>query len=201
MSKLENFISKISNLGSNDLKTYLDTNNIYIALITLVSISMYNSNLKSLSGLLSHPISLLIIIGYIIQSFKENNIGMAIALTFLLIISIYSKQENDLKNKLPIVDTEHFENKEENFISNDDSDDEKSNDSDDGRKEVEVNNDDIKEDATDDSDDSEDIQENYVGKKQSVNLNDTFKNLHDAIHELENFINKSDENKHEHHNH
>ena len=42
-------------------------------------------------------------------------------------------------------------------------------------------------------DEEDDESEGFVGKKYNPsNLNDTFKNLHDAIHQLENFISSSE---------
>ena len=43
------------------------------------------------------------------------------------------------------------------------------------------------------ADEEDDESEGFVGKKYNPsNLNDTFKNLHDAIHQLENFISSSE---------
>ncbi|MDA7573939.1 hypothetical protein N8751_01530, partial [bacterium] len=48
-------------------------------------------------------------------------------------------------------------------------------------------------DKKEEDEEEEDENEGFSGKKYNPsNLNDTFKNLHDAIHQLENFIDTSE---------
>ena len=77
---------------------------------------------------------------------------------------------------VPKINREHFKNKDKD-------DDEEEDDEDEEEEEEEEDYD----------NEDEETEERFVGKNYSKsNLNDTFKNLHDAIHQLENFISTSD---------
>ena len=59
--------------------------------------------------------------------FKEGNIPLAIVLGLLLVVSVITKKENDIKNIMPILNREHFTDKkdeQEDFGDDDEEEEE-----------------------------------------------------------------------------
>jgi hypothetical protein len=167
---LDSILENINNLKGGE---YLNQDNILIGIIFLVCVYIFTKAPGPLVDFLAHPFSMTILLGGSLYLFKEGNIPMSIILGLLLVISIVTKKENDIKNIMPIMNREHFTDKkeeEEEFDSDDDYDEDE-----------------------EEEEDEEDENEGFSGKKYNPNnLNDTFKNLHDAIHQLENFIDTSE---------
>lgn len=180
---LNKIIERISNNLPNELNFLFEKNNTNTLVIIILSIFIYTQKNIALASLFSHPFSLIILIFYLINSFKSENFGLAVSLIFLIIVSIYNKRELDNQFVKPIINHEHFETKPQIKLK----DTETQSDEQDSKMEVQS-----EDNNSDDTEESQ-IEENYVGKDKSKNLNDTFKNLHNAIHELENFINKPNE--------
>lgn len=175
------FIDQIKNtlfkILPDNYHSMINNNNILTTIIILIALSIYNKNLNVLSSLLAHPFILLILILVTIHYFKENKFGLASSIIFLIIISIFVNLDNKEISK-PIINTEHFSNSKKIDIKSDDE---------------------IKSVSSDDTIDSQksnastdsSVSEQLITKNKNQNLNDTFKNLHDAIHQLENFMDKS----------
>jgi len=167
----ESILENINNLKGGE---YLNQDNILIGIIFLVCVYIFTKAPGPLVDFLAHPFSMTILLGGSLYLFKEGNIPVSIILGLLLVVSIVTKKENDIKNIMPIMNREHFTDKKE-------EDEEEEFDSDD----------DYDEDEEDEEEEAE--NEGFSGKKYNPsNLNDTFKNLHDAIHQLENFIDTSE---------
>ena len=166
-------MDKINNLKGGN---YLNEDNILISVIFLVCVYIFTKAPGPLVDFLAHPFSMTSLLIGALYMFKEGNIPMAIVLGLLLVVSIITKKENDIKNILPILNREHFTDKKEEFHDDDD-----------------VEDDEDEEEEDDSDEDEEEETEGFEGKKYNPsNLNDTFKNLHDAIHQLENFISTSE---------
>lgn len=186
---LQEFIQKNMVL----LKPYTDMlsyQNIIIILLILYTsvVSMYTP--RSIITLINQPLIKIIILGLILYVAKDDIIlAIFIMIAFIVTISLDNSITVSKANLKPIIDyeTEGFVDYEE-----DDEGDEKSNDMNQNKvlKNIQKSNTNIveqKEEFEDDDDDEddEDDTEPFVSNK---NLNDTFKNLHEAIHKLENFI-------------
>ena len=182
---LSNKLSKID---------FFNKNNIYIFII-MISIIVYNNYIPILGQLLSNSISLLIIVLLIIYNFKKNRQSTASSLIFLLIVSIFNKSnkvkyiqdESDLEKT--IIDKSNIEQfKNTDNYDNKNLDDTESN-TDNTVSDIDKNSDDQSINTDTNSDKSSESVEDNPGVEKKINLNDTFKNLHDAIHQLENFVN------------
>lgn len=154
--------------------------NIVIVLIFIICVYIFTKSPMHLTGFLAHPFSLTGLVVASAYYFKENNIPMAGIIALLVVVTVVTKKESDIKNIMPIINREHFsDGKDED--DKEESEDEEESDKEEGYEDEE------------ESEDEEDDQEAFVGGKyNSKNLNDTFKNLHDAIHQLENFISTSE---------
>ena len=167
--------TQINNMTGGNLNIQLDQNNLIVGLVFAISIYIFAKSPQHLVGFLAHPFSLTALLLGSLYYFKENNIPLAVVLGLLMITAIVTKKENDIQNIMPILNREHF--------TDGNDDDEESEEEEDEEEEEE------EEEFSDDDDESE----AFVGKKySSKNMNDTFKNLHDAIHQLENFISSSE---------
>ena len=83
---------------------------------------------------------------------------------------------------MPIINREHFSDGKDEDDNQESEDDEEESDEE-GYEDEKI---------SEDEEDDEDKEAFVGGKYSSKNLNDTFKNLHDAIHQLENFISTSE---------
>ena len=166
-------MDKLNNIQSGG---YLNEDNILISVVFLVCVYIFTKAPGPLVDFLAHPFSMTGLLVGSLYLFKEGNIPLAIVLGLLLVVSVITKKENDIKNIMPILNREHFTDKkdeQEDFGDDDEEEEEEEFDSDD--------------------EDEDEESEGFVGKKYNPsNLNDTFKNLHDAIHQLENFISSSE---------
>jgi len=177
LESARSFISNTQNMvGGN-----IDQDKIIIAVIVLISIYIFTKTPVHLVGFLAHPFTMTGLVLASVYYFKENNIPMSGALALLLVITIVTKKESDIQNIMPILNREHFTSSNED--SNEEEDEEEEDETDDEESD----------DEEEETEDKESFDEPFVGKKySSKNLNDTFKNLHDAIHQLENFISTSE---------
>ena len=154
----------------------LNSNNTSMVFLIAIIIFMIAKSPEHLTNLLAHPFSITALILSSLYCFYDGQIPISVLIVILVIISIVTKKDLEIKNMVPIINREHFKNKDKEEDDEDDEEDE-----------------DEEEEFSDDEDDDEETEERFVGKNYSKsNLNDTFKNLHDAIHQLENFISTSD---------
>ena len=165
-------MNKLDNIQSGG---YLTEDNILISVIFIICVYIFTKAPSPLVDFLAHPFSMTALLVGALYLFKEGNIPLAVIIGLLLVVSVITKKENDIKNIMPILNREHFTDKKE-------------------KQEDFGEDDEEEEDEEDfDSDEEDDEGEGFVGKKYNPsNLNDTFKNLHDAIHQLENFISSSE---------
>ena len=173
---LKNQILDIINKNMNG--GVLNSSNTSMVFLIAIIIFMIAKSPEHLTNLLAHPFSITALILSSLYCFYDGQIPISVLIVILVIISIVTKKDLEIKNMVPIINREHFKNKDKE--DNDEDEDEDEN-------EEEFSDDD------DDDEDDEETEERFVGKNYSKsNLNDTFKNLHDAIHQLENFISTSD---------
>ena len=166
-------MDKLGNIQSGG---YLTEDNILISVIFIICVYIFTKAPGPLVDFLAHPFSMTALLIVALYLFKEGNIPLAVILGLLLVVSVITKKENDIKNIMPILNREHFTDKKEEQEDFGEDDEEEEEDEEDF-----------------DSDEEDDESEGFVGKKYNPsNLNDTFKNLHDAIHQLENFISSSE---------
>ena len=171
-------ISNVQNMAGGNLSQ----NNIIIALIFLICVYIFTKSPMHLTGFLAHPFSLTALVVASAYYFKENNIPMAGIIALLVVVTVVTKKESDIQNIMPIINREHFSDGK-------DEDDNQESEEDEEESDEEGYED---EEDSEDEEDDEDKEAFVGGKYSSKNLNDTFKNLHDAIHQLENFISTSE---------
>lgn len=176
LESAQTIISDVHNMVGGDLSQ----NNIIIALIFLICVYIFTKSPMHLTGFLAHPFSLTALVVASAYYFKENNIPMAGIIALLVVVTVVTKKESDIQNIIPIINREHFSDGKDEL---DKEDSEEESDEEEGYDD---------EEGSEDEEDDDD-KEAFVGEKySSKNLNDTFKNLHDAIHQLENFISTSE---------
>lgn len=146
-----------------------------------------------LINFIKKPLIMFSSLAYILYIFNENpTISIALAIAFIITVST----DTDITTSTPIP---IIHGKREHFKSNEDDSDESenesidSNESDDESENSEEENDehDYEEEYEEDDEEEElEDEEEFNGSNivSKNNINDTFKNLHDAIHKLENFI-------------
>ena len=209
MEKLSNLFN-ISYLKDNlpNINKYINNDNIAIVgLIIYISIiSIYTP--RHIVSLINQPVSKLIILGMILY-IGNYNLAIGLLMSIALLVTI------NLDNSLQIVESR---NTKEGFVVNEDDDDEDDEDSDseeeDSDGEEYDDNEEEDSDSEEEDSDGEEIEgeddfEEYeddmdgfydegfdVNKlKPSKNLDDSFKKLHTAIHDLESFISNDEKNK------
>ena len=205
-------------LKKNKKSIKIIKNNYQSLFILIISIYVYNYKPEALLGLLSHSFSLLVMCGLIFYSIYKENVYMAISQVLLLIVVILCKQTTETRKIFKNIENREFfedgdaepEEEEDDDDGDDDDDDEEEGEGEDGDEEDEEGDsdgeedeeedseddkeeDDEEEDSDDEEDDSDsedDSHEGFLGNRgiKTTNLNDTFKNLHDAIHNLEAFV-------------
>lgn len=169
----------------------LATNDNLIALTCFATaMFIYNKNPKALVGLLVHPFSQVILLGTTAYLMSNKKYTIAVGVVFIFMTTILVNKENDIVNLLPIENREFFKDKnstKEEFEEKEDgdNDEEEEEEDEDFEDDDSSNEEDFEDEDSDDSDDDEDDTEEFTPDK---NLNDTFKNLHDAIHQLETFV-------------
>lgn len=178
MDLLNNLSKNILTLVPKNNRKHINQDNIIAVLLLITSLYIYNKKPTALIGLLVHPFSQVILVGMVLYCLNNKQSSLAVGIAFIFIVTILINNENKVENILPIEKREHFKDKKE-----EDSDDDEEEDSDD-----EDNEEEFEDDDSDDESDDEEEKEKFSGKPKK-NLNDTFKNLHDAIHQLETFIN------------
>ena len=174
MDNLNNMFDSIISLIPKKDRKLVNKDNLLTALFFIVAIYIYQKKPKALVGFLVHPFSQVILLGISVYYLSNKKYNIAIGVSFIFITSILINKETEVNNigSIPIETREFF------------SDKENSDDNSDNEEEFEDDEDD-EEEFEDDEDDDE--EENFTVAKKK-NLNDTFKNLHDAIHQLETFI-------------
>ncbi len=187
----DKFMAYIPYDYSEKLTQYTSGDNLYIILLIIYSafVSMYSP--RSITNLINQPVARILILGLILYVATYNLIlAMFIAIAFIITVSIDSSISINKANSKPIYD---FDN--EGFVGNDEDSNKKSKStkSDDETDDEDNEKDENEEFETDshnhDEDDKENDDEDFEGQMaKNSNLNDAFKNLHNAIHKLENFV-------------
>ena len=168
-------LDNIKNIEQNDMISII---------ILLFSLYLYTNQPITIVKLISHPIFIMLLIYFVYFEFQEKNYNLSVSLSILIIISLILKKQADVKELvITYLSNKSKNNKIIEKFSDENSEDLESieNNSDD-----DVNSNDIVS-KTVDSDSELPFMVNY----NTDNLNDTFKNLHDAIHQLEKFMSKS----------
>ena len=178
MDSLNNVFDNIISLVPKKNRKLINNENLTTALYFIVAIYIYQKKPKALVGFLVHPFSQVILLGISVYYLSNKKYNTAIGISFIFITSILINKETEVENieNRPIENREYFSDKKN-------TDNEEFEDGDDDDEEFEDDEDDDEEFEDDEDDDEEEFT---VEKKK--NLNDTFKNLHDAIHQLETFI-------------
>ena len=189
MEKLSNLFN-ISYLKDNlpNINKYINNDNIAIVgLIIYISIiSIYTP--RHIVSLINQPVSKLIILGMILY-IGNYNLAIGLLMSIALLVTI------NLDNSLQIVESR---NTKEGFVVNEDDDDEDDEDSDSEEEDSdgeEIEGEDDFEEYEDDMDGFYDEGFDVNKLKPSKNLDDSFKKLHTAIHDLESFISNDEKNK------
>lgn len=164
----------------------LTTENITIVFLIIYTslVSMYTP--RSIINLINQPVSKILILGLILYVANGNiTLAIFIAIAFIVTISIDNSIEVIKVNSRPILDYD-----QEGFVGNekDDELDELDEDFEDDNGKPDHNESENFDGG--DHEYSQDKSDDDYEMKLSKNpkLNDTFKNLHDAIHKLESFI-------------
>ena len=178
MDSLNKILENVKSLVPKTHKKLVNEDNLITFVFFLTAIYIYQKKPEALVGFLVHPFSQVILLGTSFYFLNNKKYNIAIGLSFIFVTSILINKENIVDNleKKPIENREFFEDKTEN--KDDDEDEE---------EEFEDDEDEEEEFEDDDDDDEEEEEEQFTSGKKK-NLNDTFKNLHDAIHQLETFI-------------
>uniref|UniRef100_A0A6C0JEP5 Uncharacterized protein n=1 Tax=viral metagenome TaxID=1070528 RepID=A0A6C0JEP5_9ZZZZ len=178
-------------------------NQMYIGAIVLyiVYFSIYKPTF--ITNLVQNTVVQLSILVGLYFLYKENTLLSIFA--FIAFIFTLSTSKNEESTSLPIIQSrEGFTDKEDDDEEkedehgdhthdddeDDDDDDSVDGDGDDDDEDDSDEDDDDSDEDDDDSDDEEEFSTDNLLNKNSIN--DTFKNLHSAIHKLENFININD---------
>ena len=104
------FNSILENINNLEGGEYLNQDNMVIGLVFLICVYIFTKAPAPLVDFLTHPFSMTILLGGSLYLFKEGNIPMSIILGLLLVVSIVTKKENDIKDILPIINREQFFN-------------------------------------------------------------------------------------------
>jgi hypothetical protein len=163
--------------------------NIIIILLILYTsvVSMYTP--RSIITLINQPLIKIIILGLILYVAKDDIIlAIFIMIAFIVTISLDNSITVSKANLKPIIDYEA-----EGFVDYEEGDEPSTDiDVNNGLKKMLKSNrsidENIKEEFEEDEEDDEDEEDETEPFVSNKNLNDTFKNLHEAIHKLENFI-------------
>tara|TARA_B100000925_G_scaffold264646_1_gene223300 strand:+ start:703 stop:1326 length:624 start_codon:yes stop_codon:yes gene_type:complete len=171
-----------------------------ISYIVLFSIYKPNQIIEFVKSPLIQ-IMILVSIFYIYKYDPIISIGVIVA----FILTISTPLDTKDVNYIPIIKTtEGFQNntKGKKKIENDDEDDDEDEDDDDSSDEDDSSEEEDssdeeesdREDSDNEDEDDDDVTEGFSSKNiiSRNSINDTFKNLHNAIHKLENFINVKD---------
>ncbi len=195
----DKFMAYIPYDYTEKLTEYTSGDNLYIILLIIYSafVSMYSP--RSIINLINQPVARILILGLILYVATYNIIlAIFIAIAFIITVSIDSSISINKANLKPIYDFDS-----EGFVGNDDKDD---NDDDEDVKDVKKDNknkskstkidtdsndenEDFETNSNNDDNDKKDEDEDFEGEMaKNSNLNDAFKNLHNAIHKLESFV-------------
>ena len=174
-------------IPENLLSMLDNSDNIIIGLLVIYisMVSMYTP--RSIINLVNQPLIKIVVLGIILYTATYNMV-LAIFISIALIITvsidnsiIASKTLLPIREKFTDKSSDSEDTEEEGFAPGDEEDDGENNENfTDGEHETSENF-----DEQEDFEDSEEFEANLSSNK---NLNDTFKNLHDAIHKLETFI-------------
>ena len=187
----DKFMAYIPYDYSEKLTQYTSGDNLYIILLIIYSafVSMYSP--RSITNLINQPVARILILGLILYVATYNLIlAMFIAIAFIITVSIDSSISINKANLKPIYDFDS-----EGFVGNDEDSEKKSkstksdDETDDEDNEKDENEEFETDSHTHDEDNKENDDEDFEGQMaKNSNLNDAFKNLHNAIHKLENFV-------------
>jgi hypothetical protein len=140
---------------------------IAVLVIYISMVSMYTP--RALINLVNQPLIKIVVLGIILYT-ATYNITLAIFIAIALIVTV--SIDNSIIASKAIITREKFTGSSEESDENFDGDSEETN-GDEGF------------DGEEDFEDSEEFEANIANNKD---INDTFKNLHNAIHKLETFI-------------
>jgi len=152
-----------------------DSDNLIIAalVIYISMVSMYTP--RALINLVNQPLIKIVVLGIILYT-ATYNITLAIFIAIALIVTV--SIDNSIIASKAIITREKFTGSSEESSDSEDVDENFDGDSED-------TNGDEGFDGEEDFEDSEEFEANIANNKD---INDTFKNLHNAIHKLETFI-------------
>ena len=189
------FVNNIKKNSTDFIKIATNDKNINIVIVICYIIFIVSHRPIKLLEIFKSPMVQIVCMIYIIYT-SNHNLQLSLALGIAFIISVTTHHPLS-EAPIPIINVENFSSKQKeddehnhNHSSNDDnSDDENSDDenSDDENSDDENSDDESETSSIESNDDIS--EENFQGgifKKGS--MNDTFKDLHLAIHKLENFI-------------
>ena len=205
-TKKNKFLKNIQ-MGGSLKKELASAENVSKILIIMYIVIFTLNKPDGLINLMKKPLLQVAILGYILYKFNDDPL-ISLLLTIAYVITVTTDDNSITENKkmAPIINAEKETfvgkntNEENDESDNDESDDEESDEESDDEESNDEESDDEESDneESDDeeSDDEEsDNEENVEKFKDNLftnnNINDTFKNLHDAIHNLENFMNSS----------
>ena len=166
-------LDNIKNIEQNDMISII---------ILLFSLYLYTNQPLTIVKLISHPIFIMLLIYFVYFEFQEKNYNLSVSLSILIIISLILKKQADVKELvMTYLSNKSKNNKIIEKFSDDNSED----------LEIIENNSDDDENSNDIISKKVDSELPFMVNYNTDNLNDTFKNLHDAIHQLEKFMSKS----------
>lgn len=186
----DKFMAYIPYDYTEKLTEYTSGDNLYIILLIIYSafVSMYSP--RSIINLINQPVARILILGLILYVATYNIIlAIFIAIAFIITVSIDSSISINKANLKPIYDFDS-----EGFVGNDDKDnDDVKKDSKNKSTKIDTDSNDENEEfetnSNNDDNDKKDEDEDFEGEMaKNSNLNDAFKNLHNAIHKLESFV-------------
>ncbi len=186
----DKFMAYIPYDYTEKLTEYTSGDNLYIILLIIYSafVSMYSP--RSIINLINQPVARILILGLILYVATYNIIlAIFIAIAFIITVSIDSSISINKANLKPIYDFDS-----EGFVGNDDKDnDDVEKDSKNKSTKIDTDSNDENEEfetnSNNDDNDKKDEDEDFEGEMaKNSNLNDAFKNLHNAIHKLESFV-------------
>ena len=195
------FIDNIKKNSTDFIKMATNDKNINIVIIICYIIFIVTHRPVKLLEIFKRPIVQIVCMVYIIY-ISNTNLQLSLALGIAFIISVTT--HHPLSDApIPIINVENFSSEQSDDHNHDHQhDDEEDQSSDDENSDDEDQDDEVQDDEEEDDEDQDDesetssiesnddiSEENFQGgifKKGS--MNDTFKDLHLAIHKLENFI-------------
>ena len=205
-TKKNNFLKNIQ-MGGSLKKELTSAENVSKILIIMYIVIFTLNKPDGLINLMKKPLIQIAILGYILYKFNDDPlISLLLTIAYVITVTTDDNSVTENKNIAPIINAEketfvgkNTNDESDNEESDEESDDEESDDEESDNEESDDEESDNEESDgesdNEESDEESDNEENVEKFKDSLftnnNINDTFKNLHDAIHNLENFMNSS----------